>query len=159
MPSHHQRAPVYETFPFSILLNPREDSEGRRHIRKVFSSLKPAWAVPNPLLPPKRCGIVREVTKNTLIDHVAEVTQGTKKEAERVIEAILTSITEALLKKEKVDLRGFGSFQVSDKKERQGRNPQTGATITIAARSVAVFKPSKELAVRLNEAGLKSQPD
>jgi len=99
------------------------------------------------------------VTKNTLIDHVAEVTQGTKKEAERVIEAILTSITEALLKKEKVDLRGFGSFQVSDKKERQGRNPQTGATITIAARSVAVFKPSKELAVRLNEAGLKSQPD
>ena len=105
------------------------------------------------------CGIVREVTKNTLIDHVAEVTQGTKKDAERVIEAILTSITAALLKNEKVDLRGFGSFQVSDKKERQGRNPQTGATITIAARSVAVFKPSKELAVRLNEAGLRSQPD
>ena len=99
------------------------------------------------------------MTKNSLIDQVAEATEGTKKDAERVIEAVLTSITDALLKKEKVDLRGFGSFQVSDRKERQGRNPQTGETITIAPRSVAVFKPSKELAARLNEAGLKSQPD
>ena len=91
-----------------------------------------------------------QMTKTNLIDHVAVATKGTKKETEQVIDAVLASITEALAKGEKVDLRGFGSFQVSGKKERQGRNPRTGDTITIAARNVAVFKPSKELSGRLN---------
>ena len=91
-----------------------------------------------------------QMTKTNLIDHVTEATKGTKKETEQLIDAVLASITEALVKGEKVDLRGFGSFQVSGKKERQGRNPRTGETITIAARNVAVFKPSKELSGRLN---------
>jgi DNA-binding protein HU-beta len=91
-----------------------------------------------------------QMKKATLIDHVAEATTGTKKETEEFIDAVLASITEALVKGEKVDLRGFGSFQVSAKKERQGRNPRTGETMTIAARNVAVFKPSKELSSRLN---------
>ena len=90
------------------------------------------------------------MTKTTLIDRVAEATTGTKKETEEFIDAVLATITEALVKGEKVDLRGFGSFQVSAKKERQGRNPRTGETMTIAARNVAVFKPSKELSNRLN---------
>jgi DNA-binding protein HU-beta len=90
------------------------------------------------------------MNKNSLIDHVSEATKGTKKETELVVDALLASITEALAKGEKVDLRGFGSFQVSGKKERQGRNPRTGETMTIAARNVAVFKPSKELTSRLN---------
>ena len=50
---------------------------------------------------------------------------------------------------ERVDLRGFGSFIVKDKKARQGRNPKTGETIQIAARKAATFKPSKELSDRL----------
>ena len=91
------------------------------------------------------------MTKSNLIDHVTEATQGTKKDIEQVVEAVLTTIAEALRKGEKVDLRGFGSFQMSAKKERQGRNPRTGETLTIAARNVAVFKPSKELSSRLNE--------
>ena len=91
------------------------------------------------------------MTKSDLIDHVAETTQSTKKEAEQVIDAVLGQITEALAKGEKVDLRGFGSFQATAKKERQGRNPQTGNAITIAAKTVAVFKPSKELAERVNQ--------
>ena len=66
-------------------------------------------------------------------------------------------MTEALTKGEKVDLRGCGSFQVSGKKERQGRNPRTGESITIAARNVAVFKPSKELSGRLN--GISEESD
>ncbi len=90
------------------------------------------------------------MTKTNLIDHIAEAAKGTKKETEQLIDAVLASITEALVKGEKVDLRGFGSFQVSGKKERQGRNPRTGETMTIAARNVAVFKPSKELSARLN---------
>jgi DNA-binding protein HU-beta len=89
------------------------------------------------------------MTKTNLIDQVAEATKGTKKETEQVIDAVLASITEALVKGEKVDIRGFGSFHMSTKKERQGRNPRTGETMTIAARNVAVFKPSKELSGRL----------
>ena len=91
------------------------------------------------------------MTKSTLIEQVAEATQGTKKETEQLIETVLTVIAEALKKGEKVDLRGFGKFQVNQKKERQGRNPKTGEPMTIAARSVAVFKPSKELAEGLKE--------
>jgi DNA-binding protein HU-beta len=90
------------------------------------------------------------MTKNNLIDHVSEAMKGTKKDAELAVDAILASIVDALSKGEKVDLRGFGSFQVTGKKERQGRNPRTGETMMIAARNVAVFKPSKELSGRLN---------
>lgn len=92
------------------------------------------------------------MTKNNLIDSVSEATKGTKKDAELVVDLVIHIITEALVKGEKVDLRGFGSFQVSGKKERQGRNPRTGETLTIAARNVAVFKPSKELCGRVNGA-------
>jgi DNA-binding protein HU-beta len=91
------------------------------------------------------------ITKSTLIEQVAEATQGTNKEIEQTIEAVVVAITQALTKGEKVDLRGFGKFQVNERKQRQGRNPKTGETMTIAARSVAVFKPSKELSGRLNE--------
>jgi DNA-binding protein HU-beta len=90
------------------------------------------------------------MTKNDLIVQVSEAMQGTKKDAESAVDAVLTGIVNALAKGEKIDLRGFGSFQVSGKKERQGRNPRTGETMTIAARNVAVFKPSKELSGRLN---------
>ncbi len=91
------------------------------------------------------------MTRNNLIDQIAETTQSSKKEAEQVVDAVLAQIAEALRNGEKVDLRGFGSFQVSDKKQRQGRNPKTGETITISAKRVAVFKPSKELAERVNQ--------
>jgi nucleoid DNA-binding protein len=93
------------------------------------------------------------MTKNTLIDQVSEATQSTKKDAELVVDVVLNSIADALAKGEKVDLRGFGSFQVAGKKERQGRNPRTGETMTIPARTVAVFKPGKELSVRVSGAG------
>lgn len=99
-----------------------------------------------------------QMTKANLIERVAEVTKGTRKDTEQVIDAVLASITEALAKGEKVDLRGFGSFQVSGKKERQGRNPRTGESITIAARNVAAFKPSKELSAQLN-GGSEEEPN
>src|SRR5215203_1520017 len=98
-----------------------------------------------------------QMTKTNLIDQVAEATKGTKKETEQLIDTVLASITDALVKGEKVDLRGFGTFQVSGKKERQGRNPKTGEALTIAARNVAVFKPSNELSGRLN-GGSEDEP-
>jgi nucleoid DNA-binding protein len=66
-------------------------------------------------------------------------------------------IAEALSNGGKVDLRGFGSFQVSGKKERQGRNPRTGKSMTIPAKSVAVLKPSKELSDRVNATSAPDQ--
>jgi DNA-binding protein HU-beta len=90
------------------------------------------------------------MTKANLIDQIAEQTERTKKEAEQIIDAVLGAIADALAKGDKVDLRGFGTFQVNGKKERQGRNPQTGEALTIAARNVAVFKAGKELAERVN---------
>src|SRR5688500_16576927 len=90
------------------------------------------------------------MTKNHLIDHVTEATQGTKKDTERVIDAILTSITETLVQGEKVDLRGFGSFRWVGRRNAKAENPKTGEPLTIAARNVTVFKPSKELSGRLN---------
>ena len=97
------------------------------------------------------------MNRNNLIDYVASKTDRTKKDAEQFVDAALTGIAEALEKGEKVDLRGFGAFQISAKKERQGRNPRTGETMTIAARKVCVFKPGKELADRVN-AGTTAQP-
>jgi DNA-binding protein HU-beta len=92
------------------------------------------------------------MTKTDLIDRVAERTRRTKKEAEEVVESVLACIAGSLASGENVDLRGFGSFQVSEKPERQGRNPRTGEALTIAARRVAGFKPGKELAERVNSA-------
>jgi nucleoid DNA-binding protein len=90
------------------------------------------------------------VTKTQLIDAVANTSGHTKKDLEVVVDAVLEHVGDALAKGEKVDLRGFGSFVARDKKARQGRNPKTGETIEIAARKAVAFKPSKELAGKVN---------
>jgi nucleoid DNA-binding protein len=90
------------------------------------------------------------VTKTQLIDAVSASAGHSKKDTETVIEAFITEVSGALAKGEKVDLRGFGNFVAREKKARQGRNPKTGETIEIAARTAVAFKPSKELAAKVN---------
>jgi nucleoid DNA-binding protein len=90
------------------------------------------------------------VTKTQLIDAVSASAGHTKKDTETVIEALITEVSAALARGEKVDLRGFGNFVAREKKARQGRNPKTGETIEIAARKAVAFKPSKELATKVN---------
>jgi DNA-binding protein HU-beta len=85
------------------------------------------------------------MTKQQLIDAVANTSDRSKQEVEAVVESLLGEIGKALRSGERVDLRGFGSFVVKDKAARQGRNPKTGEPIQIAARKSATFKPSKEL--------------
>jgi DNA-binding protein HU-beta len=70
------------------------------------------------------------MTKQHLIEKVAAKTELKKSEAELAVDSVLAMIAEALQANERVDLRGFGSFVVKDRKERQGRNPRTGETIT-----------------------------
>lgn len=85
------------------------------------------------------------MTKADLIIEVAKQTSLTKKESETVIKTIFESINNALGSGDKVELRGFGSFRVRDRKSRQGRNPKTGDTVNVPAKRVPFFKAGKEL--------------
>src|SRR5258706_12717541 len=85
------------------------------------------------------------MTKQQVIEKVTAETKLKKGEVEVAVDSVLARIAEALQANERVDLRGFGSFVVKERKERQGRNPRTGETITIAAKRDATFKPGKEL--------------
>lgn len=83
--------------------------------------------------------------KQELVDSVAKANGLTKKDATAAVDAVFTSIEEALKNGEKVQLIGFGNFEVRDRAARKGRNPQTGAEIEIPASKVPAFKPGKAL--------------
>ena len=85
------------------------------------------------------------MNKNELIAAVAEKAGLSKKDAEAAITATVEAITEALTQEEKVQLVGFGSFEVKTRAERVGRNPKTKETIQIPASKAPVFKAGKAL--------------
>ena len=83
--------------------------------------------------------------KAELVSEVAAKTDLTKKEVAAAVDAIFNSIQEDLAKGEKVQLIGFGTFEVRHRAARKGSNPQTGAEIEIPASKVPAFKPGKAL--------------
>lgn len=85
------------------------------------------------------------MNKTELIAQVAEKTSLSKKDAAKAVDAVFETITEALKNGEKVQLIGFGNFEVRERSARKGRNPQTGEEIDIAASRVPAFKPGKAL--------------
>ena len=85
-----------------------------------------------------------------LIAAVAERAGLTRADAGRTVEALIGSITDALKRGDEVRIAGFGTFAVSERGERQGRNPQTGAPITIAASRAAKFTAGKAVKDALN---------
>jgi len=85
------------------------------------------------------------MTKTELVDQVAARTNLSKKDAAAAVDAVFSTISESLARGEKVQLIGFGSFEVRERAERIGRNPQTGAEMTIPAKKVPAFKPGKQL--------------
>lgn len=85
------------------------------------------------------------MNKTDLISSVSEKAEVTKKDAEKMINAVFASIEDALAAGEKVQLVGFGTFEVKERAARVGRNPQTGETINIAAAKVPTFKAGKGL--------------
>lgn len=91
------------------------------------------------------------MNKTELVASVAEKAEITKKEAEKVVGAIFDSIEEALAKGDKVQLIGFGTFEVRERAARTGRNPRTGEEITIPAAKVPAFKPGKALKDAVNK--------
>jgi nucleoid DNA-binding protein len=84
------------------------------------------------------------MNKSDLINEVAKVVS-TKKEAQEAVDCVLASITKALKKGDAVTLVGFGTFKVTKRKARKGRNPQTGEEIKIKASKAAKFTPGKSL--------------
>ena len=85
------------------------------------------------------------MTKTDLIAAVAEKTGLKKKDAEAAVSAVLSTVSENLAKGEKVSLVGFGTFEVKERAERDGRNPSTGESIKIAASKRPVFTAGKAL--------------
>jgi len=83
--------------------------------------------------------------KAEFIAKIAEKTGSTKADAEKSVNAFLETITEALKAGDKVAFTGFGSFEVTEREAREGRNPQTGATMQIKASKAPKFKAGKSL--------------
>ena len=90
------------------------------------------------------------MTKVELIASVAAEAGMSKKDAEKAVNAALAAITEELKNGGKVSLVGFGTFEVRERPERQGRNPRTGETLTIPACKMVKFRPGKMLKAALD---------
>lgn len=90
------------------------------------------------------------MSKQQLAEMVAEKAGLTKADAARAVDAVTESITETLKKGEKVSIAGFGTFATSERAARQGRNPKTGETVEIAARTAVTFKPGTKLKEAVN---------
>jgi len=86
------------------------------------------------------------MNKAQLVDAIASDAKITKADATRALDAFMAATTKALKKGDRVALVGFGTFSISKRSARNGRNPQTGKPIKIAARKVAKFKAGAELA-------------
>ena len=91
------------------------------------------------------------MNKADLIDKIAASTGISKTSAAAAIDTLIDAVTSALKKGDRVTLVGFGTFSVSQRKARNGRNPQTGGVIKIAARRVAKFTPGVELKKYVNK--------
>ena len=83
--------------------------------------------------------------KKDLVESISKQCDISKTTASDAIDIIFQSITDAISNDEKVDIKGFGSFNISDRKARKGRNPHTGEEIEIKASRVPTFKASKSL--------------
>ncbi len=91
------------------------------------------------------------MNKTELVEAIVAKTGATKKDAEKIMSATFESISDALAKGDKVSLIGFGNFEVRERSARDGKNPQTGEKITIAACKVPAFKPGKGLKDKVNK--------
>ncbi|MEI7024559.1 HU family DNA-binding protein [Paenibacillus sp. y28] len=85
------------------------------------------------------------MNKTELINKVAELTELSKKDVTKAVDAVFDAISEALQNGDKVQLVGFGNFEVRERSARKGRNPQTGEDIEIPASKVPAFKAGKSL--------------
>ena len=91
------------------------------------------------------------MNKAELVAAIAERTELSKKESEKALKAFIDVVTEELKKGEKIQFVGFGTFEVAERAAREGRNPQTGKTMKIAASKAPKFKAGKALKDEINQ--------
>ena len=91
------------------------------------------------------------MNKSELVAAIAEKAEMSKKDAEKAVVAVIDTITETLANGEKVSLVGFGTFEVKERAERLGHNPQTGEVMVIAANKAPVFKAGTALKNAVNK--------
>ena len=96
---------------------------------------------------------IRGMTKADLINVIAEKAQITRVKAETVVNTIFDSMIEALIRDDRIEIRGFGSFVNRQYKAYQGRNPRTGDVIPVRRKKVPFFKVGKELKEYINNGG------
>lgn len=89
------------------------------------------------------------MTKADLIQEVAQLLQAPNHEADLIVSAMFSGIVRTLVSGGKVEIRGFGSFRTRQRRARQGRNPKTGASVDVPPKTIAYFKPSRELKAAL----------
>jgi integration host factor beta subunit len=91
------------------------------------------------------------MTKSVLIEKVAEKVEGlTRNQTEIVVDTVFDSIKKALMKGEKIEIRGFGNFRLKTRNPRKARNPKTGESVEVAGKKVLYFKVGKALKEALN---------
>ena len=90
------------------------------------------------------------LTKASLIERVSRAAQVPLKESGAIVELMLDSMVRAIRAGDKVELRGFGSFGTRQRRPRTARNPKTGASVSVPARRIPFFKPSRELKELVN---------
>ena len=98
------------------------------------------------------------MNKSELIDIIAERAKTTRKRAEAVVNLIFDSMTEALVKGDRIEIRGFGSFTTKNYGAYTGRNPRTGETINVPPKKLPFFKVGKELKERVDQKPASAQP-
>ena len=90
------------------------------------------------------------MTKADLIDGVSRAVGMTSQDSKIIVDTIFESIVNSLHASERIEIRGFGSFRTRQRQPRIGRNPKTGARVEVPSKTVAYFKPSKELKEMIN---------
>lgn len=91
------------------------------------------------------------MTKSDLIKRLADTNPHlTQRDVEKIVSTVFDEVTEALSRRDRVELRGFGAFSVRERDARTGRNPRTGAEVKVPDKVVPYFKTGKELRERLN---------
>lgn len=92
------------------------------------------------------------MTKAELVEEVTQLGDLTRRDGEVIVDTIFDAVIGALRAGDKIEIRGFGSFRIRQRKPRIGRNPKTGAKVDVPAKRVPYFKPSKELRDLVNPA-------
>jgi integration host factor subunit beta len=99
------------------------------------------------------------MTKRDLIDEIVRMFPSySGRDAEVIVNAVFEAMTEALCSGERIEIRGFGSFVVKQRRAREGRNPKTGDIVAVAAKRVPFFKVGKELKQRVDKNETSSAP-